>query len=38
LWGQEGYEFLEEFLELIKTNYGGRLNEVDFVRAAETAQ
>ena len=38
LWGQEGYEFLEEFLELIKTNYGGRLNEVDFVRAAETAR
>ncbi len=38
LWGQEGYEFLEEFLELIKTNYGGRLKEVDFVRAAETAR
>ena len=38
LWGQEGYEFLEEFLELIKTNYGGRLNEVDFVRAVETAR
>jgi len=38
LWGQEGYGFLDEFLELIKTNYGGRLNEVDFVRAAETAR
>ena len=38
LWGQEGYEFLEEFLELIETNYGGRLNEVDFVKAAETAR
>ncbi|HUU18310.1 MAG TPA: serpin family protein [Sedimentisphaerales bacterium] len=38
LWGQEGYEFLEEFLELIKNNYDGRLNEVDFVRAAETAR
>ncbi len=38
LWGQEGHEFLEEFLGLIKTNYGGRLNEVDFVRAAETAR
>ncbi len=38
LWGQEGYEFLEEFLELIKTNYGGGLNEVDFVTAVETAR
>jgi len=38
LWGQEGYGFLEEFLELIKNNYDGRLNEVDFVRAAETAR
>lgn len=38
LWGQEDYGFLGEFLELIKTNYGGRLNEVDFVRAAETAR
>ncbi len=38
LWGQKGYGFLGEFLELIKTNYGGRLNEVDFVRAAETAR
>ena len=38
LWGQKGYGFLEEFLELIKTSYGGNLNEVDFVRAAETAR
>ncbi len=38
LWGQEDYGFLGEFLELIKTNYGGRLNEVDFVRAAEAAR
>ncbi len=38
LWGQEDYGFLGEFLELIKTNYGGSLNEVDFVRAAETAR
>jgi len=38
LWGQEGYGFLEEFLELIKNNYDGQLNEVDFVRAAETAR
>ncbi len=38
LWGQKGYGFLEEYLELIETNYGGKLNEVDFVRAAETAR
>ncbi|MFZ2147453.1 MAG: serpin family protein [Sedimentisphaerales bacterium] len=38
LWGQKGYGFLEEFLELIKTNYDGRLNEVDFIRATETAR
>lgn len=38
LWGQKGYEFLEEFLELIKINYGGGLYEVDFVKAAESAR
>jgi serpin B len=34
LWGQKGYGFREEFLELISTNYGGRFSEVDFIRAA----
>jgi serpin B len=38
LWGQKGYGFLEEFLNLIKTDYDGRLNEVDFVTAAEMAR
>ncbi|MHC4585111.1 MAG: serpin family protein [Planctomycetota bacterium] len=38
LWGQNGYGFLEEYLELIETNYGGKLNEVDFIRAAESAR
>jgi len=38
LWGQKDYGFLEEFLELIKTNYDGQLNEVDFIRATETAR
>lgn len=38
LWGQKQYGFLEEFLELIKSNYDGRLNEVDFVGAAEVAR
>ncbi|UCG59366.1 MAG: serpin family protein [Phycisphaerales bacterium] len=35
LWGQKGYGFLQEFLELVEANYDGRLSEVDFVRAAE---
>lgn len=38
LWGQKGYRFLEEFLELIKTNYDGQLNEIDFIRATEAAR
>lgn len=38
LWGQKEYGFLEEYLDLIETNYGGRLNEVDFVRAAEATR
>jgi serpin B len=38
LWGQKGYEFLAEFLELVKSNYGGRLNEVDFISDTESAR
>ena len=38
LWGQKGYGFLKDFPELIKTNYDGRLSEVDFVRATEAAR
>ncbi|MCJ7778611.1 MAG: serpin family protein [Sedimentisphaerales bacterium] len=38
LWGQRGYGFLAEFLEPIKNNYGGELNEVDFINASETAR
>lgn len=38
LWGQKDYGFLEEFLKLIETSYDGRLNEVDFITAAETAR
>jgi len=38
LWGQRGYGFLPEFLELIKNSYGGELNEVDFVKACEAAR
>ena len=38
LWGQKGYEFVDEFLELINTNYDGRLSEVDFAGATEAAR
>jgi len=38
LWGQKEYGFLGDFLEFIETNYDGRLNEVDFVTATETAR
>jgi serpin B len=38
LWGQKGYRFLAEFLELIEARYGGKLNEVDFLTATEAAR
>ncbi|UCC23726.1 MAG: serpin family protein [Planctomycetota bacterium] len=38
LWGQKRYGFLREFLELVETSYGGKLNEVDFIRTTETAR
>ncbi len=38
LWGQKDYGFLREFLELLETIYGGRLNEVDFMAATEAAR
>ncbi len=38
LWGQKGYGFLKEFLELIKINYNGGFNEVDFAGAVESAR
>ncbi|MEA3224751.1 MAG: serpin family protein [Planctomycetota bacterium] len=38
LWGQEQYGFLDKFLAIAKTHYGGQFSEVDFVRAAEKAR
>jgi serpin B len=35
LWGQRGYGFLKEFLNLVERYYGGCLNEVDFIGATE---
>jgi len=38
LWGQKGYVFLKEFLALVKTNYDGNLEQVDFARQTEAAR
>ena len=38
LWGQEDFEFLSEFLDLVAENYGAGLNLVDFVNAAEDSR
>jgi serpin B len=38
LWAQQGYTFLDAFLQLLKTDYGAGLNQVDFKGAAEAAR
>ncbi len=38
LWGQKGYKFLNEYLALIETDYGGGFNRVDFINATEDAR
>jgi len=38
LWGQQDYEFLTEFLDLLALNYGAGLRLVDFVGATEDAR
>jgi serpin B len=38
LWGQKGYTFLQDFLALLKANYGAGLEQVDFAGATEAAR
>ena len=38
LWGQEGYAWLDEFLQVTEDNYGAGLQEVDFVSQTEQAR
>jgi len=38
LWGQKDYEILPEFLNLVKTNYDGDLQQVDFATQADAAR
>jgi len=35
LWGQRDYKFLPDFMTLVEREYGGKLQQVDFVKAAE---
>jgi serpin B len=38
LWAQQGYTFLDDFLKLLKTNYGAGLNQINFKGATEAAR
>jgi serpin B len=38
IWGQAGYTFLSEFLDVLAVNYGAGLRLVDFVAASEEAR
>jgi serpin B len=38
LWAQQGYSFLDSFLNVLKTDYGAGLNQVDFKGATEAAR
>ncbi len=38
LWGQKGFEFLDEYLAILKERYGASLNTLDFRAAAESAR
>jgi serpin B len=38
IWGQMGYTFLSEFLDVLAVNYGAGLRLVDFVQAPEEAR
>jgi serpin B len=38
LWGQQGMEFLSQFLDTMQTDYGGGLNQVDFINDADAVR
>ena len=38
IWGQEDYEFLAEFLDVLAENYGAGLRLLDFIKAAEESR
>lgn len=38
LWGQEGYEFLSDYLDLVERDYGGGLRTLDFINEPEPSR
>ncbi len=38
IWGQEDYEFLSEFLDVLAENYGAGLRVLDFINASEESR
>ncbi|MCA1990979.1 MAG: serpin family protein [Coleofasciculus sp. S288] len=38
LWGQQGYGFLDSFVQLTQHHYGAALEEVDFISSTEQAR
>ena len=38
LWGQAGFDFLPDFIQLLKTDYGAGIEELDFGHNAEGAR
>jgi len=38
LWNQKGYPFRRDFIELVRSSYGGALNELDFQKQPETSR
>jgi serpin B len=38
LWGQKNFKFLPEYISLVKTSYGGNLEQVDFKTQTEEAR
>jgi serpin B len=37
-WGQKGYNFLPEYLDMIKQYYGGEINTLDFAKEPEPSR
>jgi len=38
IWGQKGYKFLNEFLDVLAVNYGAGLRLMDFMKAPEESR
>ena len=38
IWGQEGYKFIDEFLDVLAENYGAGLRPLDFVNSPEESR